>query len=101
MHRRFRFSSYPLVMMAFGFFIMKKLVFDLVERSGTMAITLLVKNRGQEERIVLSDIKNVNYSPYVNPPRVTLSVRRPTVFGGRNRVQRTNAHRAVFDQPRD
>jgi hypothetical protein len=29
----------------------------------------------------LSDIKNVSYSPFINPPRVTLSLRRPTVFG--------------------
>jgi acyl-coenzyme A synthetase/AMP-(fatty) acid ligase len=29
----------------------------------------------------LSDIKNVNYSPYMSPPQVTLSVRRYTVFG--------------------
>jgi len=32
-------------------------------------------------RISLSDIKNVNYSPYMNPPQVTLSLRRHTVFG--------------------
>ena len=42
---------------------------------------LVVKNRGQEQRIALADIKNVNYSPFVSPPRVTLSLRRPTVFG--------------------
>jgi hypothetical protein len=77
----FPFFVIPLVMMAFGFFIMKKLVFDLVDEVWDDGDTLLVKNRGQEERIVLSDIKNVNYSPYVNPPRVTLSLRRPTIFG--------------------
>jgi len=32
-------------------------------------------------RIALSDIKNVNYSPYMSPPQVTVSVRRHTVFG--------------------
>jgi hypothetical protein len=40
-----------------------------------------VKNRDQEQRIALVDIKNVSYSPFMNPPRVTLSLRRPTVFG--------------------
>jgi hypothetical protein len=42
---------------------------------------LLVRNGGREERMALADIKNVNYSPYMSPPQVTLSLRRPTVFG--------------------
>jgi hypothetical protein len=41
----------------------------------------VVKNSGQEQRIALVDIKNVNYSPWINPPRVTLLLRRSTVFG--------------------
>jgi hypothetical protein len=77
----FPFLVIPLFMIAVGFFFMKKLVFDLVDEVWDDGDTLLVKNRGQEERIALSDIKNVSYSPYMNPPRVTLSLRRPTVFG--------------------
>jgi hypothetical protein len=42
---------------------------------------LLVRNGGREERIALADIKNVNYSPYMSPPQVTLSLQRPTLFG--------------------
>ena len=42
---------------------------------------LVVRSGGQEKRIALSDIKNVNYSPSMSPPQVTLSVRRHTVFG--------------------
>jgi hypothetical protein len=42
---------------------------------------LVVRSGGQEERIALSEIKNVNYSPYMSPPQVILSVRRHTVFG--------------------
>lgn len=38
-------------------------------------------NGGQEERIALADIKNVNYFPYMSPPQVTLSLRRLSVFG--------------------
>jgi hypothetical protein len=71
----------PVIMMVIGFFIMKRLVFDLVDEVWDDGDTLLVKNRGQEERIALSDIKNVSYSAYVSPPRVTLSLRRPTIFG--------------------
>jgi hypothetical protein len=77
----FPFVVMPLVMIAFGFFIMKKLVFDLVDEVWEDGDALLVKNRGQEERIPLSNIKNVSYSPYMNPPRVTLSLRTSSVFG--------------------
>jgi hypothetical protein len=49
-------------------------VFDLGD-------ALLVCNGGQEGRIALADIKNVNFFPYMSPPQVTLSLRRPSVFG--------------------
>jgi hypothetical protein len=71
----------PIAMMVFGYFLMQKLVFDLVDEVWVDSDELVVKNRGQEQRIALADIKNVNYSPFISPPRVTLSVRRPTVFG--------------------
>jgi hypothetical protein len=71
----------PLVMIGFGYFLMQKLVFDLVDEVWDDGDALVVKNRGQEQRVGLADIKNVNYSPFVSPPRVTLSLRRPTVFG--------------------
>ena len=71
----------PIAMIRFGYFIMQKLVFDLVDEVCDDGDALVVKNRGQEQRIALADIKNVNYSPFVSPPRVTVSLRRPTVFG--------------------
>ena len=70
----------PVVMAIVGFFIMKR-VFNLVDEVWEDGDTLLVRNRGQEERIALRDIKNVNYSAYARPPRVTLLLRRNTVFG--------------------
>ena len=36
---------------------------------------LVVRNKGQEDRIVLSDIINISYAQFVNPPRVTLMLR--------------------------
>jgi hypothetical protein len=75
------FLIVPAIMIIFGYFIMKKLVFDLVDEVWDDGDSLLVKNRGQEQRVALSDIKNVSYSPFMNPPRVTLSLRRPTIFG--------------------
>ena len=71
----------PIAMIGFGYSIMQKLVFDLVDEVCDDGDALVVKNRGQEQRIALADIKNVNYSPFISPPRVTLSLRRPTVFG--------------------
>ena len=75
------FVVMPLFMMVFGYFLMKKLVFGLVDEVWDTGSSLVVKNRGQEQTIALRDIKNVSYSPYMNPPRVTLSLRQPTDFG--------------------
>jgi hypothetical protein len=75
------FLIMPIVMMGFGYFVMKKFIFDLVDEVWDDGDALVVKNGGQTERIALADIKNVNYAPLINPPRVTLSLRRPTIFG--------------------
>ncbi len=75
------FIVVPAGMFVFGLFFMRKFVFDLVDEVWDDGDALLVKNRGHDLRIPLKDIKNVNYSPLVNPPRVTLSLRRPTALG--------------------
>ena len=71
----------PIVMMVLGYFIMTKFVFNLIDEVWDDGDVLVVKNRDQTERIALADIKNVNYAAFINPPRVTLSLRRPSVFG--------------------
>ena len=71
----------PVFMIVGGYFIMRKLIFDLVDQVWDEGDSLLVKNRGEEQRIGLADIKNVNYTPLMSPPRVVLSLRRTTVFG--------------------
>jgi hypothetical protein len=63
------------------FFVFKKLIFDLVDEVWDAGDTLVVRNQGQEDRILLSDIINVSYSQFVNPPRVTLMLRTPSLFG--------------------
>jgi len=60
---------------------MKRMVFYLVDEVFDVGDALLVRSGGREERIALADIKNVNYSPHMSPPQVTLSLRRLTVFG--------------------
>jgi hypothetical protein len=69
------------IILVLGTRYMKKLVFDLVDEVWDDGDALVVKSGGQEQRIALSDIKNVNYTPMTSPPRVTLSLRHPTVFG--------------------
>ncbi len=76
-----QFLLVPVIMAIFGYFIMKKLVFDLVDEVWDAGDTLIIKNKNQEERIPLSEIMNVSYSPFMNPPRVTLTLRRPGRFG--------------------
>ena len=70
-----------LLMGVFGYWMMKKVMFNLADEVLDAGNALVVRSGGQEERIALSDIKNVNYSPYMSPPQVTLSLRRHTVFG--------------------
>ena len=71
----------PVVMAIFGFFLMKKLVWDLVDEVYDGGDYLVVKNGGMEERIPLSNIMNVNASTLVNPPRVTLRLVNRGRFG--------------------
>jgi hypothetical protein len=73
----------PVAMAIFGYFIMKKLVFDLVDEVLDAGDALVIRNGDTEERVALSDIINVSYTQLTNPPRVTLSLRNPTQFGDR------------------
>ena len=71
----------PVFMSVIGYFIMKNLVFDLIDEVYDEGSSLLFKNNGKTLRVNLTDIKNVSYSVMVNPPRVTISVRHKTEFG--------------------
>jgi hypothetical protein len=71
----------PVIALIVFVFLMKRLIFDLVDEVFDLGDYLLVRNGGREDRIALSDIMNINYSPLVSPPRVTLSLRKPNLFG--------------------
>jgi len=73
----------PAIMMIVGYFMMKKFVFDLVDEVLDAGDALLIRNGHLEDRIALADITNVGYAQFMNPPRVTLSLRNPGVFGDR------------------
>ncbi|MGA9852114.1 MAG: hypothetical protein WBR15_04220 [Gammaproteobacteria bacterium] len=72
---------WSMFMMGVGYFVMKKLVFDLVDEVWDFGSELLVKNGGEEAHIPLANIANVGYAGYINPPRVTLTLRQPCRFG--------------------
>ena len=71
----------PVIMAVIGYFVMKNLIFDLIDEVYDEGSSLLFKNNGRTVRINLIDIKNVSYTVAVNPPRVTLSIRLKTEFG--------------------
>jgi hypothetical protein len=72
---------FPVFMTVIGYFVMKNLVFDLMDEVYDEGSSLLFKNKGKSVRVNLTDIKNVSYTVLVNPPRVTLSLRSRTEFG--------------------
>ena len=69
------------IIFVLGIYFMKKYVFDLADEVLDDGDALVIKNKGQEQRIALADITNVNYTAMTSPPRVVLSLRHPTVFG--------------------
>jgi hypothetical protein len=72
---------FPAFMAVFGYFIMKKLVFDLADVVFDAGDALVVRFGSEEERIPLSEIINISYVYMVNPPRITLTLRTPGTFG--------------------
>ena len=75
------FLVVPVVLAIVGYQFMKRMAFNLVDEVFDLGDALLVRSGGQEERIALADIKSVNFFPYMSPPQVTLSLRRPSAFG--------------------
>src|SRR5437773_12231802 len=68
----FMFLVMPCIMAAFGFFFFKKLLWDLADEVYDGGDFLVIRYRGEEENVPLSNIMNVSASTMVNPPRVTL-----------------------------
>ena len=65
----------------FGYVLMSKLVFDLVDEVHDLGATLLVKNRGVDVQIPLRNIAHVGFCNATNPPRITLELSVPCEFG--------------------
>lgn len=71
----------PIIMAVIGFFVMKKLIWNLVDEVQDCGDYLLIRNGSDEERLPLSNIMNVSASTNTNPPRITLRLVRPGRFG--------------------
>lgn len=72
----------PVIMAIFGYAMFKWLLFGLVDEVWLDGEQLLLRNKGQEARVPLANVMNVNASVLVSPPRITLSLRQPsTTFG--------------------
>ena len=77
----FMVLAVPFLMVVFGFFLMRKLVWDLADEVYDKGDSLLVRFRGEEEEIPLSAIINVSVAVAMNPPRITLRLAAPGRFG--------------------
>jgi hypothetical protein len=71
----------PILMGVFGYFMMKKMVWDLADEVSDAGDSLIVRFGKEEEQILLSNIVNVSYSYMMSPARVTLMLREAARFG--------------------
>ncbi len=55
------FLLMPIAMAIFGYILMKVLVFDLMDEVWDEGNTLLVRDKGKDERIDLKNIKNISF----------------------------------------
>jgi len=71
----------PLLLFVVGYAVIRRLVHDLADEVFDEGDALRVRFGSDEERIALADIINVGYTQFVNPPRITLTLRQPGRFG--------------------
>jgi hypothetical protein len=69
------------IMVFFGYIVMRRFIWDLVDEVYDGGDFLLVKNRGEQYRLPLTDIINVSSTIAVNPPRITLQLTGPSSMG--------------------
>jgi hypothetical protein len=75
------FLVVPAIMAGFGYFFFRSLIFDLADEVNDEGAYLNIRKGDVAERIALTDIINVNSTVMVNPPRITLTLRRPCALG--------------------
>ena len=73
--------SLPVIVFAIVAVLLKMLVFDLVDEVHDAGDHLVVRKGDITERIPLAQIVNLSETVLVNPPRVTLTLRKPGRLG--------------------
>ncbi|MBB5191817.1 hypothetical protein HNQ50_002547 [Silvimonas terrae] len=71
----------PVFMAIFGVVLMRKLVWGLADEVYDCGDQLLVRKGQQEEYVALANIINVSTTFTSNPPRITLRLAQPGLFG--------------------
>jgi len=71
----------PVLMLTLGFFLFRKLIWDLADEVRDGGDYLLVRRGDTEERVALSNVMNVSLSQFTNPRRLTLRLRKAGEFG--------------------
>jgi hypothetical protein len=71
----------PLGMAAFGYLVMRRLVFSLVDEVWIENDDIVVRNGDQEDRFPITHIINVEAPLFVNPERIVLTLSEPCLFG--------------------
>jgi hypothetical protein len=71
----------PAVMLVFGFFLFRSLLWNLADEVRDGGNVLVVRKGGVEERVRLADILNVDMNRFTNPRRLSLRLRTPGKFG--------------------
>ena len=71
----------PLLLLVLGYALLRQLVFDLADEVYDTGDALVVRFGADEQRIPLEDIINVNCTQFVNPTRITLTLRHAGRFG--------------------
>jgi hypothetical protein len=71
----------PIALAVIGYAVMRTLIFDLMDEVYLDGDDLVVRNRGDEERIPLAHVINVNATLMTNPERITLTLSEPSQFG--------------------
>jgi hypothetical protein len=65
-----------------AYLIIRLRVRGVVDEVLDVGDALIIRDRDQEERVALSEVGDITYSPWPGLPlRATLCVRRPTIFG--------------------
>jgi hypothetical protein len=65
----------PVLMGAVGYFIFRMMIRDLIDEVWLDGDTLVLKNHGEQWRVALSDVMNINATTMSNPRRVTVMSR--------------------------